>query len=199
MKVLKATATPGIRRGSFARWSNGDGDAAFDFSVLSGGGHDEAPFVCFFLRADPAKAGPKVSFDQGEGFNELSAISFLVFPFAFYHVSLATMGAVRAVRFRPCREPGSFRFVAFRTGQPLLVAILHFLFNLRYQKISMVTAAPRGRRGLVATVIANVRRMTKFFADVSVGGGVRVQQADDDVLARLGLPARALGTSVPFG
>ena len=185
MHVLKASATSGLRRRWFTGWSNADGDAAFDFAVRSGSGTE--PFVCFFLRADPAKAGPKVSFDQGEGFNELSAISFLVFPFAFYHVSLATMGAVQAVRFRPCREAGSFRFVAFRTGQPLLVAILHFLFNLRYQKISMVTAAPRGRQGLVAAVTANVRRISKFFADVSVGGGVRVQQADDDVLARLKL------------
>ena len=187
MRVLKAEATRGLRRGWFTAWSNADGDAAFDFPVPSRSHADKEPFVCFFLRADPTRAAPKASFDQGEGFNELSAISFRIFPFAFYHVSLATMGAVRAVRFRPCREAGRFRFVAFRTGQPLLVAILHFLFNLRYQKISMVTAGSRGRTGVLETMTANVRRIAKFLSDVSAGGGVRVQQADDDVLARLKL------------
>ena len=184
MRVLKPVATPGLKRRFWTAWTNADADSAFDFALASEGAADPRPFVCFFLVADPSRSSPKISFDQGDGFNELAAISFLAFPFAFYHVPLATMGTVRGIRFRPCREPTHFRFVAFRSGQPLLVAILHFLFNLRYQKIGLVAAAPRGRRGTWAATVANVRRIAKFFSDVSAGSGIRVQQAEDDVLAR---------------
>ena len=184
MKVLRPAAIQGLTRRGLLQWSNADSDSAFEFVIAS---YKARPFACFFLAADPKDAAPKIAFDQGEGFNELSAITFLAFPFAFYHVSLATMGAVGRIRFRPCREPARFRFLAFRSGNPLLVAILHYLFNLRYQKIGLVTGATRGRRDLWSTVTSNIRRIAKFFADVSAGSGVRVQQADDDVLARLKL------------
>ena len=187
IRLLTPAATPGLKRHWWAAWSSTDGDSAFQFDLSSAKRDAQRPFVCVFLIADPAQAAPKIAFDHGEGFDDVSAISFLPFPLAFYHVSLATMGAVRGMRFRPCRGPGRFRFIAFRTGQPLLVAILHFLFNLRYQKIGLVAAAPRGRRDLRTTVTANVRRIAKFFADVSAGSGVRVQQVDDDVLMRLKL------------
>lgn len=183
MHAMSPAETHGLQQHSPIVWSSLDEDPAFVFDVSS----RSQPFVCFFLKVGEAHAAPKVSFDQGEDFNDLSALIFRAFPIGFYHVSLANVGSVRRIRFRPCQGRTTFRFLAFRTGQPLLVAILHYLFNLRYQKIGLVAPAPRGLRGVWPMIASNAARIRKFFSDVSAGGGVRVQQADDDVLARLKL------------
>lgn len=183
MRFLSASQTTGLQQHSPIVWESLDDDPAliYDLSGVRG------PFVCFFLAADRDLVSPKLSFDHGEGFNELSAIVFRRFAFGFYHVSLATIGSATRMRLRPCEASGPFRMAVFETAQPLLVAVLHYLFNLRYQKIAMVTADPRGSQGTLSAIVANARRIRKFFSDVSVGSGVRVQQADDDRLARLRL------------
>ncbi len=180
---MTPSETQGIERHSPIVWSSTEDEPAFVFDIT----HSEPPFVCFFLQAMNGAVAPKVSFDQGQGFNELSSLVFRAFPLGFYHISLATMGNVRRIRFRPSEGPSTFRFLAFRTHRSLGVAVLHYLFNLRYQKIGLVTPTPNGLRGSLAMLTSNVARIRKFFADVSVGSGVRVQQADDDVLARLKL------------
>ena len=184
MRLLRPVATDGdMTQLSPIVWCCGDAEGAFVFDATE----IARPFVGFFLQAGD-RAAPKISFDAGEGFNELSAIVFRAFPFGFYHISLATIGSARRIRFRVCEDgPASFRFLAFDCGQPLLVAVLHFLFNLRYQKIGLVAPASGGQRGGWASVVSNVKRIRTFFSTVSAGGGIRVQQAEDDVLARLRL------------
>ena len=180
---MTPSETPGIEQHSPVVWSSTQTEASFVFDISS----SEPPFVCFFLQGLRGEMAPKISFDQGQGFNELSSLVFRTFPLGFYHISLATLGNVSRIRFRPSEGAATFRFLAFRTRRSLGVAILHYLFNLRYQKIGLVTQTPNGLRGSVAMITSNVARIRKFFADVSVGSGVRVQQADDDVLARLKL------------
>ncbi len=184
MRVLRPVATDGaLTQLSPIVWRCDGEEGAFVFEVAPIR-HD---FVGLFLRAGE-HAAPKISFDTGEGFNDLSSIVFRSFPFGFYHISLATTGAARRIRFRACDNgPTTFRFLAFECGQPLLVAVLHYLFNLRYQKIRLVVPASGGQRGRWATIVSNVKRIRTFFSTVSAGGGLRVQQADDDVLARLRL------------
>ena len=185
MRALKPADIDGdLTRVSPVTWRCEGAEAAFVYDVST----LRLPFLGFFLQAGEGHAAPKISFDSGEGFNDLSAIVFRRFPFAFYHISLATTGAARRIRFRACENgPATFRFLAFESGQPLVVAVLHFLFNLRYQNIGLVAPASGGQRGRWATVLSNVRRIRTFFSTVSTGGAVRVQQADDDVLARLRL------------
>ena len=183
MRALKPIATGDLTQLSPIVWRCEGEEGAFVFDVAA----VRRPFVGFFLKADGAHAAPKISFDMGEGFNELSAVVFRRFPFGFYHISLATIGAARRIRFRACEGQTTFRFLAFDCGQPLLVAVLHYLFNLRYQKIGLVAPASGGQRGPWAAIVSNARRIRTFFTTVSAGGGLRVQQADDDVLARLRL------------
>lgn len=181
MRLLRPAETIGLTdRSPLVWWGEGD-NASFVYDVPA----NEEPFICFFLKADPELAAPKLVFDEGEGFNDVSAIALQSFAFGFYHVSLATMASVRRIRFRPCDKEATFKFLAFRTGHSVLVAVLHYLFNLRYQHIGLVTGAPRGLRGIWPTLTSNAARVKKFFSDVSVGGGVRVQQAEDNILARL--------------
>ena len=184
MRALRPVATEGgLTQLSPIVWHCEGEEGAFVFDVAP----IRRNFVGLFLRAG-AHAAPKISFDGGEGFNDLSAIVFRSFPFGFYHVSLATMGAARRIRFRACADgPTTFRFLAFECGQPLLVAVLHYLFNLRYQKIGLVAPASGGQRGRWAAIVSNAKRIRTFFATVSSGNAIRVQQADDDVLARLRL------------
>ena len=184
MRAIRPVATEGgLTQLSPVVWRCDGEEGAFVFDVAP----IRRNFVGLFLRAG-AHAAPKISFDAGEGFNDLSAIVFRSFPFGFYHISLGTVGAARRFRFRACAEgPTTFRFLAFECGQPLLVAVLHYLFNLRYQKIGLVAPASGGQRGRWAAIVSNVKRVRTFFATVSSGGAIRVQQADDDVLARLQL------------
>ena len=184
VRALRPVATEGgLTQLSPIVWRCEGEEGAFVFDVEP----IRRNFVGLFLRAG-VHAAPKISFDGGEGFNDLSAIVFRSFPFGFYHISLGTVGAARRFRFRACAEgPTTFRFLAFECGQPLLVAVLHYLFNLRYQKIGLVAPASGGQRGRWAAIVSNVKRIRTFFATVSSGGAIRVQQADDDVLARLQL------------
>ena len=184
MRALRPTATEGeLTQLSPIVWRCEGEEGAFVFDATA----IRRSFVGLFLQAG-GHAAPKISFDVGEGFNDLSAIVFRRFPFGFYHISLATAGAARRIRFRACENgPATFRFLAFECGQPLLVAVLHYLFNLRYQNIGLVAPASGGECGRWATIVSNVRRIRTFFSTVSAGGGLRVQQADDDVLARLRL------------
>ena len=184
MRFIRPTEVEELRRVSPLTWTGtGDEDGAFVFDIPPG----SPPFVCFFLRADAEHAAPKVAFDVGHGFDDLTAIAFRAFPFGFYHVSLARIGAVRRLRFRACEGRTTFRCLVFQTARPVFVAVLHYLFNLRYQKIGLVAPATGGKRGARAFVSSNLARIRTFFTTVSDGGGVRVQQADDDVLERLRL------------
>ena len=181
MRFLRPSDTEGLEQLSPIVWRSTDNEGAFFLDKLD----PALPFVCFFLHADVEHAAPQIGFDKGDGFDELSAVAFRTFPFGFYHVSLATVGAVLRLRFRACQGQATFRCLMFQTAQPIFVAVLHYLFNLRYQKIGLVAAAPGGGRGTFALVVSNITRIRTFFSTVSSGGGLRVQQNNEDVLAKV--------------
>ena len=177
MRRLVAASTEGLERLSPIVWTSAGEDAAFEFVIDPAGG----PFLCFFLAAK-TEMMPLVAFDEGEGFSDITALGLKSFPFAFYHVSLDRLRAIKRLRFRPCDRSANFRFLAFQTRGAVFVAILHFLFNLRYQKISLVTADAKGRPGRIQAIKSNVERIAKFFADVRAGSGVRVQEGSQELL-----------------
>jgi len=176
MAILKPASSEGLERLVPFIWRSTSDDGAFVIDVPAGA----MPFVCFFLSG--RHTAPRLALDRGEGFDDLGAISFRPFPLGFYHVSLATLGSVQRLRFRPSDRPSTFRCVVFQTGHPLLVAVLHYLFNLRYLKVGVLAPRPRGFAGWVTGVRGNVARIRKFFSDVSAGRGVRVQQAPENVI-----------------
>lgn len=178
VRQLRPRATPGLEKLSPIVWS-GDGDEAlFEFAIDPAAGS----FLCFFLQGPSASVAPKLSFDEGDGFNDVSILVLKSFPFAFYHVSLDRMRDLRRLRFRPCSGPATFRFLAFQTSNSLLVAICHFLFNLRYQNIGLVATDAKGRGGRLARIRGTIERIAKFFRDVSKGGGVTVQEGTNQDL-----------------
>jgi GT2 family glycosyltransferase len=183
MPIPTPTETFGLEQTSPIVWSSTDENPGFVFDIAPG----ERGFICFFLMAARGPTAPKLAFDQGGGFNELTAINLKAFPFGFYHIALDKMPALERVRFRPCIGAATFRFLPLRTGNPILVAILHYLFNLRYQKIGIVAPDEKGRQGVVALVSSNIARITKFFRDVSAGAGVKSQQGSKEVLPALKL------------
>ncbi len=179
MKLLAASAAEDLDPASPIVWTTSGPDPHFVFELAAG----EARFIGFFLAKARGELAPKISFDQGSGFSELTAHSLKVFPFAFYHVAVDRMRDVRAIRFRPCIGPATFRFLPLAINSGVLVAILHYLFNLRYQKIGMVTSGER--LGALAWIASNARRIARFFRDVSNGGGVRVQEGGAETLLDL--------------
>ena len=188
---MRPRATPGLRSLSPIVWSGEGEDALFEYVVDAAAGS----FLCFFLAGPAASVAPRLSFDEGGGFSETSGRALKGFPFAFYHVSLDRLRDLRRLRFRPCSAPATFRFFAFQMANPLLVAVLHFLFNLRYQNIGLVGAASKGR-GRLEVTRDTVKRIAKFFRDVSEGGGVTVQGAVDDMLPVLGRAMSAKAVAV---
>lgn len=183
LRPVRPVETSGLDQHSAIVWSSTESDPALIYDLTA----RRSGFLCVFLEVEAAHAAPKMTVDRGAGFDELTAMVFRPFPFGFYHVSLATLEGAARLRLRPCEGKTTFRFLAFETSRPILVAILHYLFNLRYQKIGLVAQTPKGVAGLWPLLASNAARIRKFFADVSVGSGIRVQQADDDVLARLRL------------
>ncbi len=181
MRRLLPTTTSGVERAAPFAWRGRDDDQGFVFDVSGGG------FVGFFLMTRDGENAPRITFDEGSGFSDITALNLKAFPFAFYHVSLERIRHLQRLRFRPRVEPGAFRFVAFHTTNAVLVAVLHFLFNLRYQNIGIVAPDARGRFGRWTTFKATVARVIKFFRDVSKGGGVRVQEGAEDMLPVLKL------------
>ena len=181
MRRLAPTSTSGMERAAPFTWRGRDDDPGFVFDVAGGG------FVGFFLMTRDGENAPRITFDEGSGFSDVTALNLKAFPFAFYHVSLERIRHLQRLRFRPRNEPGTFRFVAFHTTNAVLVAVLHFLFNLRYQNIGIVAPDARGRHGRWTTIKATVARVIKFFRDVSKGGGVRVQEGAEDMLPVLKL------------
>ncbi len=172
MRRLRPQATPGLEQMSPIVWV-GDGDTAFfEFDIDPSAG----PFLCFFLQGPLASVAPRLSFDEGDGFHDATALVLKSFPFAFYHVSLDRMRDLRRLRVRPCTGPATFRVLPFQTANSLLVAVFHFLFNLRYQNIGLVAADAKGRGGRIETIRSTIARVTKFFRDVAKGGGVTVQE-----------------------
>lgn len=183
MRRLTPVETSALEDHSPIVWSSHGEDPGLVFDIDPAGG----AFICFFLSAATAELAPRITFDEGGGFNDLTALTLKSFPFAFYHVSLARMRDMRRLRFRPCKSPGLFKFVAFQTSSAILVAVLHFLFNLRYQNIGLVAPDAKGRPGRIQAIKSNVARIAKFFGDVSKGGGVRVQEGSLEMLPILKL------------
>jgi len=169
MKPLRATLERLERLSPVVYTSTGP-EPGFVYDVDPAAGS----LIAFFLVEGRGTLVPRITFDQGDGFNDITALVLKSFPFTFYHVSLERVRDLRRLRFQPCREPATFRFVAFQTSNTILVAVLHYLFNLRYQKIPLVTGDAKGG-GALQTLRSNVTRIAKFFRDVSKGGGVRVQ------------------------
>ncbi len=183
-RYLAPVETHDLEQASPLVWTSHGENPGFVFDIRE----KRSGFVGFFLMTARGELAPKITFDQGAGFNELTAIVLKSFPFAFYHVSLDKMREVERLRFRPSRGGTvTFRFLPLRMNNAILVAILHFLFNLRYQKISVVSADEKGRTGTIAYVRSNVARIVKFFRDVSAGSGVKSQQGTKEVLPALKL------------
>ena len=187
-----SNATPGLRRVAPFTWRSDGDDPGFVFDVQGGG----AGFIGFFLMAIEGESAPRIILDEGEGFSDLTALNLKGFPFAFYHVSLERMRHLRHLRFRPCNGAGTIRFLAFRTSNAVLVAVLHYLFNLRYQNIGIAAPNAQGRLGRWAVFKVTVARIVKFFRDVSKGGGVRVQQGAEDMLPVLILAMSAKAADI---
>ena len=183
LRRLTPEATDELEQLSPVVWRSGGNDPGFVFDVDPAGGG----FIGFFLMAVDKETAPRITFDDGSGFGEISALTMKGFPFAFYHVSLARKRGLKRLRFRPCKGPGTIRFVALQTANSILIAILHFLFNLRYQKIGIVAPNTKGRTGRLEAWTSTIARIVKFFRDVSTGGGVRVQEGAEDVLPVLKL------------
>ena len=179
MRVLVPSEVVDLEQASPVVWTSRGEDPGFVFEVEPGQGG----FVGFFLATAPGEAAPRITFDQGAGFSEPTALSLKPFPFAFYHVALDKVRGVARIRFRPCAGGAVFRFLPVRTNNAVAVAILHYLFNLRYQNIGLVAAG--GGQGALANLGSNLARAAKFFRDVSSGGGVRVQEGGKDMLADL--------------
>lgn len=180
MRWVRPAAVIGLRRTAPFTWAATADESAFTFDVSA----EAPPFFCFFVKAVAGETSPQVSFDRGSGFEQVSAITFRSFPFGFYHFPLSAASGAQRLRLRICEGRAAFRCVSFETSQPLLVAVLHFLFNLRYQNIGLIASAPGGERGRFALLKSNVARIRTFFSTVSAGGGLRVQQNEDDVLVR---------------
>ena len=159
----------------------------FEFDPAAG------PLLGFFLMRARGALAPLITFDQGDGLSEITALRLKTFPFAFYHVSHDRLRGLRRLRFRPCEGQATFRFVAFQTRNAILVAVLHYLFNLRYQNVALVAPDAKGG-GALSTLKSNIARIAKFFGDVSKGGGVRVQQGAQAMLPllRMSLAQQAL-------
>lgn len=183
MRHLAPTDTNQLDQASPIVWTSTGDDPGFVFDIAPG----QSGFVGFFLGTARGEVAPKIIFDQGSGFNDLTALSLKAFPFAFYHIAPDTMREVERIRFRPATGPATFRFLPLRTNNAILVAILHYLFNLRYQKIGLVSPDSKGHVGLVAWVGSNIARTIKFFRDVSLGGGLRVQEGSKEMLPILKL------------
>ena len=179
MRVLQPMQVENVERRSFLTWQATAADGVLVFELP----RTPPPFVGFFLQVEVGAGVPQVVFDHGAGFDEVTAISFRSFPFGFYHVAPAAIGVVRRIRFRAREGPGTFRCLVFQAVRPVPVAVLHYLFNLRYQNIGLVAPAPGGLRG--RWVASNYKRIRTFFSTISAGGGLRVQQTEDDVLDRL--------------
>ncbi len=183
MRRLIPTSTSGLKPVAPLAWRSGGKDPGFVFEVSNGA----AGFIGFFLTTRDGENAPRITFDDGAGFSDITALNLKAFPFAFYHISLERTRHLQRLRFRPRDEAGIFRFVAFRTSNAILIAVLHYLFNLRYQNIGIVAPDAKGRLSRWTTFKATVARIVKFFRDVSKGGGVRVQEGAEDMLPVLKL------------
>lgn len=183
MKRLKPSSVEDLDCHSPVVWTSTGDDPGFVFEPDPRAG----VFLCFFLVNASGELAPKITFDQGEGFGEVTALVLKSFPFAFYHFSLSRTREFARVRFRPCVGPATFRFLAFQTSNAILVAILHFLFNLRHQKIGIIAPRAKDAGSWRAAVGSNVARIVKFFGDVSKGEGVRVQEGAPESLSFLTL------------
>ena len=181
VKRLVPTAVSGLERTAPFTWRSGDDDPGFVFDVSVGA----AGFVGFFLMTSDGGSAPRITFDDGAGYSEITALNLKAFPFAFYHIALDRTPPLRRLRFRPRDGAGAFRFFAFRTSNAILVAALHYLFNLRYQNIGIVAPDAKGRANRWTTFKATAARLVRFFRDVSKGGGVRAQQGAEDMLPAL--------------
>ena len=189
MKLLQAVALERLKRLSPVVYASTGADPGLVFEIDPAHG----PLVGFFLVRARGDLAPRITFDQGDGFSDITALVLKSFPIAFYHVSRDRLRDLRRLRFQPCGELATFRFLAFQTRNSILVAILHYLFNLRYQKVALVARDAKGD-GMMRNLRSNVARIAKFFGDVSKGGGVRVQQGAQAMLPilRMSLSQQAL-------
>ena len=181
MRFIKPVTTEGLEQLSPVVWRSTERDGVFVIDRPTA----SLPFLCFFVQIEKEHAAPGFTVDTGDGYDHRHAVAFRSFPLGFYHVPLAAVGSVRQVRFRASQGRTVFRCVIFQTAQPLLVAVLHYLYNLRYQKVGLVAAAPGGAVGAWALIKSNIARARQFFSTVSAGQALRVQQDDADVLAEL--------------
>jgi GT2 family glycosyltransferase len=170
MRFLKAAETLSLRRSGLLTWKASGGDPAFIFDVPQ----NEIGFVCFLVIGLHGHLAPALCIDEGLGFSDLKIISLKSFPISFYHVPIRNYTRIYRILFRLSGKSGAFRFIAFWTKSAVTVAVLHYVFNLRYQNIGVFSpsVSPAGEK---STLKANIKRIVKFFSDVMKGEGVRIQ------------------------
>lgn len=179
MRFLEPKRTCDLEQLSPTTWTTCGANPAFTFEISPG----RRGFIGFFLTQRRGRLAPKIFFDTGEGFDELSSLALKAFPFGFYHIALDENGPLQRIAFRPCLEPTTFRFNAVETKNSLVIAALHYLFNLRYQNISALDR--KTSQGFVVRLVASIRRIAKFFEDVKRGKGLAVQESADDKIVKL--------------
>ncbi len=183
MRQLIPAEVHGLERTWPMVWQSTHTEPAFVFDVSQ----ETKGFVGFFLIASQGCLAPSLCLDEGLGFSELSSVSLKAFPISFYHIPLGRTRQVRRVSLRPCTEPTRFKFLAFTTQNALLVAVLHFLFNLRYQHIGVLAPGDAKPQSFWSSCKKNTSRIIKFFKAVSGGEGVRVQASTENVIEMLKL------------
>jgi hypothetical protein len=187
MRILKPIQATALKRLSPLKWQSSEPDAAFMFAVPD----NKIGFAGFFLVASKDLLDPSLCIDEGSGFDELKRLSLKPFPFAFYHVPVRDPHKIRCISFRASHAPATFRFVAIWIESAVMIALLHYMFNLRYQKISVLEPDKSGD-SFWSSFKKNSQRIIKFFSDVSKGGGVRIQEsADDAQKLKLGMSVAA--------
>lgn len=174
MRYLRASRTDDVEAIAPLHWRSTGQKPGFVFDIAARPG----AFACFLLNSAIGEDNPKISFDQGGGFTDVSALRLKSFPFAFYHLPTERVPAGARLRFSPSSAKRTFRFVAFQTSNAFLVAVLHYLFNLRYQGIGLFEKSASDA-SLWRRVKDQATRIAKFFGDVDKGRGLRVQEGGE--------------------
>lgn len=181
MRLIAPSQCEGVNRISTALWQSTDDESGLIFEI----GRQDEKFLGFFLIAKSGILLPEITIDQGYGFDKIKKLSLKAFPIAFYHIAIAQTDHIKRVRLQPATAASTYRLFSIQTNNGLLIALLHYFFNLRYQKIGIVAPGHHGRRGLVQSVVVTTQRIFKFFRDVTSGSGVHVQLDHGNMLPEL--------------
>ncbi len=186
MRLLRTAQVFGLARQFPGRWTSTGANPALVFEIPK----NARGFVGVFLRGDPSRLAPDLTPDHGAGFNDLAILPLKPFARAFYHIPIGARPRLMRIRFRPGEDAAAFSLIAFTTGNAALVAALHYLFNLRHQRISALAARRDRREGIVSILRRNITRIAGFLRQISEGRGVEIQTSQANLIGSLILHMR---------